>query len=69
MRLLPIELAARTRTQTTVVQSHIAQKPVLRGLSGCACAARVKLDRGWVVQARAVSAMRFGIGVAGHCAR
>ena len=47
-------------------QSHMAQKPVPRGEVDaralrvrCAC----KSDRGWVVQASAVSAIRMGIGV------
>ena len=45
-----------------LTQSHMTQKPLLRVKwmrVRCAC----KSDRGWVVQASAVSAMRLGVGV------
>jgi len=40
----------RDRTNTTVIQSHMAQKPVLRGEVGCACVAReVSVERGRLI--------------------
>ena len=53
-----------------LIQSNMAQKPVLRGEVD-ARALRVpcahKSDRGWVVQASAVSEIGLGVGIVSPC--
>ena len=48
----------RTELELELIQSHMAQKPVLRGEVGCACVAReVSVERGQIIEIEPLIAM------------
>ena len=47
LHIAPTAMAVWAKRELELIQSHMAQKPVLRGEVGCACVAReVSVERG-----------------------